>query len=275
MGVPVFLIVFLALFSLQESEPEPVCPGLNYPAVMSLYDPDLGGPNCDGDCKTVATGPLEDWMYEVAGACPAPLLGSTVHFPGIEFSMQCVDRGTAIKAAWSERDRQCVVYFDALWHLPDEDKDGRVDRDEDGSVLGVPYWFYWMVEDWTITFASGYHNQPDTFGIEETSMIKAQLALESDLGDFGDSDSGIGPVLVDANPSDGEAIDNSIVKAQGFGRSVFNYFDTVGNISPPTILKGKVESDAKSAVIIFPLCQVSSIFYMPAGYFLISPPTFC
>lgn len=102
---------------------------------MSVYDPELGGINCGADCSTVATGPLEDWMYETAGACPAPLLGSTVHFPDIDFSMQCVDRGTAIQAAWSDRDNQCVVYFDALWHLPDEDKNGRVDRDEDGSVL--------------------------------------------------------------------------------------------------------------------------------------------
>lgn len=155
-------IVLLVLF-LQS----PFCPGLDYPAVMSLYDPDLGGYHCDDDCTTVATGPLEEWMYEQAGACPAELLGSTVHFPAIDYSMQCVDTGTLVIARWSERDEQCVVYFDAMWHLPDEDGDGRPDRNEQGKIEGIPYWAYYFVEDWTVTWGSDYHHKPGELTIPD------------------------------------------------------------------------------------------------------------
>ncbi len=118
------------------------CPGIDYPAIMSIYDPDLGPPNCDEDCATVATGPLEDWMYEVAGACPARLLGATISFPAINHTLQCVDNGSAIRASWSERDDQCVVYFDTLWHL---EKEGE-------EILGAPYWTWWFIEDWSVTW---------------------------------------------------------------------------------------------------------------------------
>ena len=118
------------------------CPGLNYPAIMSVYDPALGGRNCDGDCTTVATGLLEDWMYEKAGACPMELLGATVYIPGIDHSIQCVDTGGAIKAGWSERDNQCVVYFDTLWHL----------EREGVTITGAPYWTWWFIEDWSVAW---------------------------------------------------------------------------------------------------------------------------
>ena len=114
------------------------CSGIDYPAVMSVYDPTLGGWNCDDDCTTVSTGLLEDWMYEVAGACPMELLGQTVYFPAIDHTLECVDTGPAIKASWSERDNQCVVYFDTLWHL---EKEGE-------QILGAPYWNWWFLEDW-------------------------------------------------------------------------------------------------------------------------------
>ena len=118
------------------------CPGLVYPAIMSVYDPGLGGWNCDDDCTTVSTGLLENWMYETAGACPMELLGATINFPAIDHALQCVDTGPAIKAGWSERDNQCVVYFDTLWHL---EKEGEV-------ILGAPYWAWWYLEDWEINW---------------------------------------------------------------------------------------------------------------------------
>ena len=138
--------------------PEPLCPGLLYPAVMSLYDPDLGGWNCDDDCSTVATGLLQDWMYEVAGACPFEFTGWIIQFPDLDRSLQCVDRGTAVRARWSDHHDQCVVYFDVLWHLPDENGDGRIDRDENGLIPGLPYWAYWKVEDWSASWmGTPYH----------------------------------------------------------------------------------------------------------------------
>jgi len=115
---------------------------------MSVYDPQLDNHlpdsenvNCDDDCTTVATGLLEEWMYEVAGACPMQLLGRTVHFPAINHAIKCVDTGPAIKATYSKRDKQCVVYFDTLWHL---------DRDEDGRVTGAPEWTWWYIGEWEV-----------------------------------------------------------------------------------------------------------------------------
>lgn len=117
------------------------CYGLDHPAVMSVYDPALGGINCDSNCAQVATGPLEDWMYEVAGACPTELLGRTVYFPAIGHTLACVDNGPAIKEAWSERDERCVVYFDTLWHL---------EKDETGLITGAPEWTWWLIKDWHV-----------------------------------------------------------------------------------------------------------------------------
>lgn len=119
-----------------------VCPGLNYPAVTSVYEPALGGINCDHNCGYVAIGSLENWMYGTAGACPSVLLYYTIHFPGIGHKIRCVDRGGAIEARWSEARQQCVVYFDTLWHL---------EEDEDGRLLGAPEWNYWMINEWYVT----------------------------------------------------------------------------------------------------------------------------
>ena len=116
---------------------------------MSVYDPQLDSHlldsdnvNCDNDCTTVATGPLEEEMYEVAGDCPMELLGKTVHFPVIDHTIKCVDTGGAIKASYSKRDKQCVVYFDTLWHL---------DRDGDGQIQGAPEWAWWFISEWEIS----------------------------------------------------------------------------------------------------------------------------
>lgn len=136
----------MAIFPLPDMPPIE-CTGLDHPAVLSVYNPlldshlpDEWNINCDNDCSTVATGPFQDWMYKEAGACPVELLGQTVYFPDIDHTMQCVDTGGAIKAAWSDRDNQCVVYFDALWPL----------EREDGVVTGAPYWAMWYLDEWEI-----------------------------------------------------------------------------------------------------------------------------
>ncbi len=112
------------------------------PAILTVYDPALGGVNCDGDCTTVATGLLTDEMYGVAGACPAEFLGATVYFDDIDVSMRCVDTGGMIGVAWSERDQEFVVYFDALWHL----------SKESGKITGAPYWNQWLLPNWRIAW---------------------------------------------------------------------------------------------------------------------------
>lgn len=140
--VPHFLLLLLlAVFPVYRP------PALSdIPAVVTVYDPDLcyhGEPiNCDGDPTTVATGLVEPWMYESAGACERSLLGATVHFPGINLSMKCVDTGGMIRVMWSKYYQRDVLYFDFVWHLEKED---------DGTISGVPRWNYWLLEDWYIT----------------------------------------------------------------------------------------------------------------------------
>ena len=71
------------------------------PLWASWYDPGLGGTNCGADCSTVATGPLEDWMFGAAAACPR---GWT---PGVTLATpfgrwRCVDHGTRIRPMFWE-----------------------------------------------------------------------------------------------------------------------------------------------------------------------------
>ena len=108
----------------------------NYPAVMSIYDPSLGGINCDDDCSTVAIGPLLEEYWRTAGACHPDLLGATVHFPAIDFSMKCVDTGPAVTVRWSRQHHEIVLFFDVMWPIND-----------------LPYWLYWKLEEWHISWA--------------------------------------------------------------------------------------------------------------------------
>lgn len=111
------------------------CVGTNYPAIVTVYDPALGGVNCDEDCSTLATGPLEGFMYTQYAACDESLLGWYVSFPMLGMQVRCMDTGGAIKAFWSPRDGQCVLPFDVLWPLTEEDP---------------PYWNWWYIETWEV-----------------------------------------------------------------------------------------------------------------------------
>ena len=105
----------------------------DYPAVITFYDPALGGINCDDDCSTVATGLLTDDMYFTSGACHKDLLGRTVYFHAIDFEMECVDTGGMITVLYSKYYKQDVLYFDVLW-----------------DANNPPEWNYWLLEKWSV-----------------------------------------------------------------------------------------------------------------------------
>jgi len=123
--------------------PEPPKVLTDYPALMVMYDPVLctdgtpgGEINCDDDPTTVATGPLTQDMYFVSGACHPDLLGATVHFPYIDFSMKCVDTGGAIIIRYNDWYQREVLYFDVLWDYYGE----------------WPYWLHWLLDDWYFVY---------------------------------------------------------------------------------------------------------------------------
>lgn len=127
----------IMLFCMLPDYPPP--PALtDYPALMVIYDPSLGGINCDNDCTTVATGPLTDEMWFTSGACHPDLLGSTIIFPAIDFRMECVDTGGMITVAYNDYYEEEVIYFDVLW-----------------GAGNPPYWLYWLLEDWIIEWQPG------------------------------------------------------------------------------------------------------------------------
>lgn len=125
-------LLLLMLFSLDDG-PDLTCRGTDHPAIVTVYDPALGGINCDEDCTTIATGPFEEWMYKNYAACDVSLLGHYVSFGVLGFSARCMDTGGEVHAMWSLRDQQCVLPFDILWPLVEEP---------------APYWNWWFIEDW-------------------------------------------------------------------------------------------------------------------------------
>ncbi len=127
------ILALLLLFFPIEEAGVLLCEGIDYPAIVTVYDPALGGINCDGDCTTLATGPFEPWMYKKYAACDESLLGWHTYFPTLDMRIRCMDNGGDVHAMWSQRDEQCVLPFDVLWPLADE---------------GFPYWNWWFIEDW-------------------------------------------------------------------------------------------------------------------------------
>jgi len=109
------------------------CTGIDHPAIVTVYDPALGGINCDGDCSTLASGPLEPYMYTQYAACDASLFGWYVYFPVLDLRVRCMDTGGSVRAFYSHRDQQCVLPFDILWPLTEDE---------------APYWNWWFVENW-------------------------------------------------------------------------------------------------------------------------------
>jgi len=135
------LIILLALMPIDVPQHQTTI--TDYPAVMVVYDPALGGINCDHDCGTIATGRFEEWMYGEVGACDQSLLGAYITFHPIDLTIYCGDTGGAIKPTWSQRDNRMVLYFDVLWPL---ETDGN-------KIVGEPYWNYWLIEDWSVSWS--------------------------------------------------------------------------------------------------------------------------
>lgn len=109
---------------------------------MSVYDPALGGINCDDDCTTVSMGYFHPDMYKVAGACHPALYGATVRFynPLEEeqyWEFHCVDNMGVDALVYYPWNRTCMPWFDVLWPLTEET---------------APYWtlwnFSWEVVEW-------------------------------------------------------------------------------------------------------------------------------
>ena len=118
-------------------------PAREYPAIISMYDPALGGINCDDDCTTVAMGKFDDYMYKVAGACPKELYGATVHFSYLGMELHCVDTGPAIEPTYFPQYGMCASYFDLLWPLHDEP---------------APDWAMWWWNNWNVAEWGGAWN---------------------------------------------------------------------------------------------------------------------
>jgi hypothetical protein len=108
-----------------------------------MYDPALGGINCDDDCTTVAMGKFDDYMYKVAGACPKELYGATVHFSYLGMELHCVDTGPAIEPTYFPQYGMCASSFDLLWPLHDEP---------------APDWAMWWWNNWNVAEWGGAWN---------------------------------------------------------------------------------------------------------------------
>lgn len=133
MIIPPKLIPFLILLLFPVEDVEPERRQLSdYPAVVTYYEPLNGGINCDDDCSTMATGPIEEWMYGKYMACHPDLLGQYVTFDGIG-TFRCMDTGGMVTTAWSQHHNAMVLYFDVLLH-------------------DTPEWnfWFWSPEDWHI-----------------------------------------------------------------------------------------------------------------------------
>ena len=128
------LAIICLLPDVYEKMPPPVTL-FDYPALLVVYDPRLGGINCDNDCSTVALGRLTDDMWFTSGACHPDLLGLTIYFPAIDFEMRCVDTGSMVTIAYNEHYQSMVVYFDVLW-----------------DSYNPPEWNYWLLEDWELNY---------------------------------------------------------------------------------------------------------------------------
>jgi len=101
---------------------------------MSIYDPALGGRNCDDNCKTVAMGYFHEDMYKVAGACVPWLYGATVYFPYLDQEFHCVDTFGIDALVYFPERQTCAPYFDLLWPLTEEP---------------APYYTMWNL-DWQV-----------------------------------------------------------------------------------------------------------------------------
>jgi hypothetical protein len=111
-------------------------PITSLPAVVTVYDPRLGGINSNDDPEHFASNiPVTEEWYGVAAACDPSLLGWAIDLSWMgEF--KCVDTGGKIKSSYSKYHKQQVLFFDILWPLEEEGE--------------YPDWNYSLIEDWSV-----------------------------------------------------------------------------------------------------------------------------
>ncbi len=112
-------------------------------------------------------------------------------------------------------------------------------------------------------------------GVAGLGGVRAHLAFERDLGNLSDSENSVWAIPINASPTDLEVIDNNIIESKSLSRSIFNDFDTVGNVSAPSIPKGEYERHANPFSVIFPTYGTCSGPYLPAYRLFIRPPFTC
>ncbi len=113
----------------------PIEPSPRLMSRISVYDPVLGGINCDDNCATVAMGEWYTDMYKVSGACPPELYGATLYLPDLDKEFHCIDTGPAVVAV--HYPGQLVSWLDVMWPLTEEDPP---------DYLGL--WFEYEVAEW-------------------------------------------------------------------------------------------------------------------------------
>lgn len=90
------------------------------PGFVNLYDPKLGGINCQEPCGQTANGlVIEEYHYGRIAACSPSQIGCWVTFSndyGTHGPYQCNDTGGALLEP-RLRDDRLVQYYDVLWDL--------------------------------------------------------------------------------------------------------------------------------------------------------------
>jgi len=105
--------IFLSLTGIPCQRPQQP-PFDQLPALITYYNPALGGINCDHDCTTVADGSIvTDASYGAWAACDASLLGVVVMLGGVG-RVECRDTGGMVRPFWSDYWRAWVLPFDLL-----------------------------------------------------------------------------------------------------------------------------------------------------------------
>lgn len=128
------------------------------PALLSWYDWNEGGINCDRDCSVMGSGlHVDDSLYGKVAACPSGMTksidnGSTTSVTFYnEFTVLCADSGGAISVSYrpvymvdvNDTVWQWVVVFDVAWD----------------SSIPPPWWQWNLTYDWYTGI--GYYSEID------------------------------------------------------------------------------------------------------------------
>lgn len=102
--------------------------------LLTVYDPLLGGMNCDEDCYTLADGhkwTLED--YENVAACPTWMVFTGNIKTGLSFGSHdviCRDTGPDVRVRWNDYYESYVIHIDVMYPI---------------HSMGYPEWNYVLI----------------------------------------------------------------------------------------------------------------------------------